>query len=267
MTDFFHRLAGRTLGTAPVVRPVIAPMFAPGPALPNDLVRNPLEDDGQEVSPEEMTTEMRRTPRLQRAILSPAPPSPMPVPRDTVVTPLHDRRPASTILRPSSQEDISPEAVRARRTAPGQAPIMLDEPSTTAPFGQNKSDLRPVTNESPVLTDTVWEPLVPSSAAQSTSLSRLSGEPRNGNPSDRRTPLVVKPLMSQAPEPAVRFAERRSDRLENMTPSSPPTIRVTIGRVDVRAIMPPPTPVRQAKPTTPKVSLDEYLRVRRGGQR
>ena len=49
-----------------------------------------------------------------------------------------------------------------------------------------------------------------------------------------------------------------------------PTIRVAIGRIEVRAIMPPPaTPTRQTAPTTPRpeLSLDDYLKQRNGGQR
>lgn len=34
MTDFLQRLAERTLGLTPVVQPIIAPMFAPGPTIP-----------------------------------------------------------------------------------------------------------------------------------------------------------------------------------------------------------------------------------------
>ena len=49
-------------------------------------------------------------------------------------------------------------------------------------------------------------------------------------------------------------------------PESPPTIRVTIGRVEVRAVMPPaPEP---APPTrhAPQLSLDDYLKQRSGEQ-
>jgi hypothetical protein len=48
---------------------------------------------------------------------------------------------------------------------------------------------------------------------------------------------------------------------------STPIIRVTIGRVEVRAIHPPaPTP-KQAKPAPPKLSLEDYLHKREGGSR
>lgn len=49
--------------------------------------------------------------------------------------------------------------------------------------------------------------------------------------------------------------------------SPPPTIKVTIGRIDVRAVMqqtPSPKPMAAA---APKLSLDDYLKKRSGGQR
>jgi hypothetical protein len=49
--------------------------------------------------------------------------------------------------------------------------------------------------------------------------------------------------------------------------SPPPTIKVTIGRIDVRAVMqqaPSPKPIAAA---APKLSLDDYLKKRGGGQR
>lgn len=53
----------------------------------------------------------------------------------------------------------------------------------------------------------------------------------------------------------------------NESSSLPPTIKVTIGRIDVRAVMQQtPSPKRIAAPA-PKLSLDDYLKKRRGGQR
>jgi hypothetical protein len=43
-----------------------------------------------------------------------------------------------------------------------------------------------------------------------------------------------------------------------------PTIRVTIGRVELRAVM-PQQPTRPAVAPSPKVSLDDYLRSRNRG--
>lgn len=46
----------------------------------------------------------------------------------------------------------------------------------------------------------------------------------------------------------------------------PPVIKVTIGRIEVRATTPPaPIPQQQVKQLSPVLSLDEYLRLRDGG--
>ena len=44
-----------------------------------------------------------------------------------------------------------------------------------------------------------------------------------------------------------------------------PTIQVTIGRIEVRATPPAAAPARAARPATPKLSLEDYLRSRSGG--
>ena len=45
-----------------------------------------------------------------------------------------------------------------------------------------------------------------------------------------------------------------------------PTIRVTIGRIDVRANIVAPTPSPRVAPSAPKLSLDEYLKSQRRGE-
>ena len=47
-----------------------------------------------------------------------------------------------------------------------------------------------------------------------------------------------------------------------------PSIKVTIGRVDVRAVMTPPAPVKVLRPSpAPALTLDEYLKQRTQGKR
>ncbi len=46
-----------------------------------------------------------------------------------------------------------------------------------------------------------------------------------------------------------------------------PTIRVSIGRIDVRVADPPPAKPSPAQRQAPQLSLDEYLRLRSGGKR
>jgi hypothetical protein len=50
--------------------------------------------------------------------------------------------------------------------------------------------------------------------------------------------------------------------------SAEPVVRITIGRVEVRAVLPPPVPRPRREPPAPKtLSLDEYLDRRHGGKR
>lgn len=56
---------------------------------------------------------------------------------------------------------------------------------------------------------------------------------------------------------------------QRRTPLAPPTIKVTIGRVDVRAVIQKAdsTPLRRVVPPKSKLSLDDYLKKRSGGVR
>lgn len=64
-------------------------------------------------------------------------------------------------------------------------------------------------------------------------------------------------------------ADRTASRRENENDSaSAPTIRVTIGRIEVRAVhTPPPPQSKRATMPAPQVSLEDYLRKRNGGSR
>jgi hypothetical protein len=60
-------------------------------------------------------------------------------------------------------------------------------------------------------------------------------------------------------------APGRGERIQ--TESAPSAVRIHIGRIEVRAVAPPPVPARKQVPFRPKLSLDDYLRRRDGGRR
>ncbi len=66
--------------------------------------------------------------------------------------------------------------------------------------------------------------------------------------------------------PATAMPERKPQPLEVEAVPRAPTIHVTIGRIEVRAAPPIASP-RRTPPASPAMSLDEYLRQRRGGDR
>ena len=60
--------------------------------------------------------------------------------------------------------------------------------------------------------------------------------------------------------------EKKSLALGEAAPK-PPTIKVSIGRVEIRASAPAAVPAETQAPSMPKISLDEYLRKQPGGNR
>jgi hypothetical protein len=81
-----------------------------------------------------------------------------------------------------------------------------------------------------------------------------------------------------APAIVPRIVRHQPDQRREQVPREPrvlapeppaPTIRVAIGRIEVRAITPPAPPAQQETPARPGplLSLDDYLKQRNGGQR
>ncbi len=70
------------------------------------------------------------------------------------------------------------------------------------------------------------------------------------------SPLKAQPFTVQRPELASSFSNEGS------------TIRISIGRIDVRAILPPapPAPLSHEPKASPRLSLEEYLKQRNGAR-
>lgn len=108
-------------------------------------------------------------------------------------------------------------------------------------------------------------------------------EPRPFTASTRVSPVAAQPTASNArpslsPPTVAQTGTARGavpggvgttgrEGVAQSTP--PPTIEVTIGRIDVRAVAPPaaPPPPPRERHEPPKMSLDEYLRAQGGGRR
>lgn len=128
----------------------------------------------------------------------------------------------------------------------------------------------------------------PSSGAETIARSLSGGDaftPDTGPEHEFEAPGLSAPLRSSAPPPPRSGNERsfgqatpgrvitrrddaqlpstRHDRAADAPPGG--VIRVTIGRIEVRAVQPTPSqPVEAAAPPAPKLSLDEYLRQHNG---
>jgi hypothetical protein len=301
MADFLTRLASRTLGLAPMAEPVIAPMFAPDPSLPAmagsdepldaaQQAAEPVEPRGAAGLPSASPIENAVRPVAARSRPDPtearlAPPSvgemtsraATAAPDDGIVrdSPTRRRPPLSSAAASEiADEDalLMPAAGAMERRSPVEASMPAETPLLARPYSPDPSRTPAAWREEPA--DSVvrsvagrgrgaplssWDVgpdeslLLPLNPAETPSMRR-----------DARAPAVVTPADELEPP---RRAER--GQAAAMPPSSPPTIEVTIGRVEVRAVH-PPAPVARPKaaaPAAPSLSLEEYLRNQNGGRR
>lgn len=181
-----------------------------------------------------------------------------------------DRAPAS---RPAAEPVARPEPVPAALEPTPPVPLTTPEPSLPPartlplpeigpqePIRDRPSRLRPVAVAEP---DTVQ--------SQSAADRQRAASPESAAPSPDQAPtprlstaVVVRPQIAAIPiaEPA-----RPTPFAPGSAAETTPTIQVTIGRVEVRAVPPPPAP-QKTRPRPPVMTLDEYLRQRnQGGQR
>jgi hypothetical protein len=92
-------------------------------------------------------------------------------------------------------------------------------------------------------------------------------EPAPARPLPR--PPSLTPVSARKGERETQSAPRQKPKREatDLAPNSPPNIQITIGRLEIRATTPPPAVAARPRPTSPRLSLDDYLRARSGGRR
>ena len=98
--------------------------------------------------------------------------------------------------------------------------------------------------------------------------SGLGGEPEPVADFGKEPEPIVAPQHA-LPRPSAFPAMKRELPLPAERNAPPPTVRVTIGRIEVRAALPtPPTATREPpRPRRPALSLDDYLKRRNGESR
>ena len=164
-----------------------------------------------------------------------------------------------------SRPESPPPPVKPPSRSPDVRPshVVSDAPRET----QVVSDDTPAdgTSESPV---TQEEPTVRPAPSLRDVPRRVAAERA---PQDRRSLPAL--LVPSHPRPEVtRVVEQHaadgSSPLRADAAVSPPTVRVTIGRIDVRAMYPAPqTPRPTPAAPRPSLTLEQYLEQRRGGER
>jgi hypothetical protein len=262
MSDFLTHLASRSVDQLPLVQPRLASRFEAQSAFSRTDLEglNPKRLDSAHLELTELSPE--EGPPDRPSIGSPQPRSKeyssrlngsTQPPPNAARSPEHlsELRPENGVLETHSSQPRSPETAN------------LIEPSIVSP-----------------------QPLVPFSALSNTSLQPSvqplgsPGDPRSREASHDADSLMERQdKFSQNPQPAstgpssIQLQPQITPRIEPSllgfpaaTPPPPPTIHVTIGRIEVRAH----TAAASAKPAprspAPALTLNQYLSQRSGGQ-
>jgi hypothetical protein len=296
MSGFLSRLLDRTIEDGPVLRarpqalferPRGGPTNAPaGPLWPGEshasaqpaARRAPADLAGERSAQRPGTWDAsarpggRDAPRTAPIALPRTPPAPLPAsPRETELPRPSAANPAA---RPDAGADTTPAMRRRRRVeaahdgrAPAAAPRQPDQaPEPRGPAPPPPSIARSIAPAPPVTAALPPPPRAPAPVAA----HRGAGAPPPAAPAppwaprgERRQPQRL--ITQRRAAVARAAAPTRRVRAE---PQAPPTVHVTIGRLEVRASSPPAAPrSRAVTPQAPKLGLDEYLRARSGGVR
>jgi hypothetical protein len=239
MSDFLGRLAERTLGHGAVVRPRLAPLFAgDGAALAaGPSMAAEADDAGRFSSP------------VERAQEPPSAPS------------RPDRAAPITAASPPPVAEFGADEVAATPPTAVNHPVDV-RALTTA---RHSSVGRDVALHGSDLADS--EPGL-STPPRGDRMAQVAGDAR---PLERRTPngpVTFEPLVARPERGPSGTASIAATNEPRAVSRAEPAIQVTIGRIDVRAVQPPPPArPRPGRPPAPQLTVDDYVKQRREGVR
>ena len=230
MSDYLSNLLNRSSNRAKVV--------LPPPMIRFQSVPTSRELTLGSIHPSEAVRETRPAPR-EHSIGSPQT-RPHDPPEVDLTTPVLTPTPLQGVSSPPEPRELTPLLDRADQPdSPTPEPLPLIEAPTS------------------VLVPALPSQIEPAKSGPLTPLPSQAEPVKSG-------PLTVRPHLRPPIEPGTAHAGRSVNLSEPV-----PTIQVTIGRIEVRAVAQKTTPSTQAKPvrTGPALSLSDYLQQRRGGER
>lgn len=306
LNDFLGNLSSRALqkerDTATTGRlvPRLASRFEPanGPVM-LAMDRVPVGENLEEVETHQSRTARKSSPAKARQEVEEAPSIRMEAAPSTFpVRPTWEPEPSRLMSQDENQEDRyfrERERTKGRLEAPAAHASLADPEPSMSPgrLGEPESDLQPDlprlsrpgplhdgpehSIEPPVRPETGG--LLPANRAAADPKREPPGEPAAGALPAGQTLNVLERveitrIESQAPVselrsslvPSLALAGHKPQKTMTESRAEPPTIHVTIGRVEVKATVSNALPKRAAaKPSA--MSLEEYLRQRQGGDR
>jgi hypothetical protein len=306
MSDYLTSLIGRARGESGAVRPIVQPVFAPGradlPSLP--VAALPGSSEPETAVPAPRARAAARQAESGRVPMSAPPLSLEQTPPGDTPSPALPTGPVANRLSPTPLTSVTPEPPREAApqqpvTQPLEAntlPIIAEtDPSTglaaePLPLPRASVPASTVAPLPPMEARTVKPSLgqpAPQETSEHSTRSAASDSPAPAPVPAASSPVAqvtarrsadARPLSEQI-IPVPREPDRPVARPaagpipgwatvgnQAATPPPPPAIRVSIGRIEVRAVLPapPPVPPPAPAPAAPLVTLDAYLRERTG---
>lgn len=278
MNCFLTRLVDRTIGTASAIEPLRSPVFidaSPGPSKSAGY-----EDGGFAYG--NLIRSMQILPQQTRFDSDGRVDSVSKEDKEEN-TPVHplDSRPMDTISAPNVTQSVTQGMTRQNqkyhvtdsRTGEIDRHAVQNETVTTE-FVSIKSHSAQKIKEQPI-NHSVKQRLDSQSNVDTREQEQMNVEVRQLKSPDSLTHgnsgSLLKPRVSPASSlksfPAQQAIINTQEKVQLMA-AKPPTIQVTIGHIEVRAVtMPPPQAPRSRKKSQPSLSLEDYLKQRSGGQR
>ena len=213
MSDFFSRLAERTLGMEPAARPDLAPVVSPVMEKEN-VPLSAREDAASTVAWEE---------------------------------------PVSQFLERRADSIPESEAWVSRRERVGSAHRAVQSSSV---FVASDPHRRPQTFAS---VETHRGSIAAGEAAERAMPAEKNAPAMESTKAAHFESAVALPMPQ-------RVTQSEAPSLERFTAAAPPTIHVSIGRIDVRAVTAPSRPAASERRPS-RLSLEQYLRERNEGRR
>ena len=283
MSDYLSRLVERNLNRTEVIKPRLASFFEPsvqsepvfGSESRSERMNASYTPDETRYDDLQSAWLSDQTPQLKPAALQPAGPGsqqtsvqprsgmtrqapPPPVPIEVTAQSLEKtpQQKSSQDLPALSGGDetyvVSPGAAAERSRSSAHEPAIESSPPTSPEVTAQQSAVRMVQQGSD------HEMLTPPSPGDSETYQppRVTAE---RNRESTHEPAIQPITIEQIILPT-KTQPRASE------PAEPAIIRVTIGRIEVRATKPPLPAAPRTRPPGPALTLDDYLKQRNGGQ-
>jgi hypothetical protein len=196
----------------------------------------------------------------------------------------------STILTPSSEPLLADTVARLPAESPAQPPDThagsvraqpLPSSSRRAGGRASQDAGQPPTPSPPDTAEPRFMPLLPADVSRPPRLARVDATraerrvgsaPRPDGEGASDLPPSPEPSADAPPAGALLAAAPARPPVngllyESPALSQPPVVRVTIGRIEVRAVMQAPPSAKRDSPPSPSLTLDDYLKRHNGGGR